>query len=137
MERPDFKNPAFSSYLQSWIGQKIDQCFWLANDDPLPRFLFSLKRQKPSFSTSSHIFHYVLTLSYRCISPVYSTIHIMQIPSPNISLFCCIMKPKLNAFSILTFYSKAQSEFTFHYFPHIPEYIWLSLYSSLLYKLNQ
>lgn len=39
----------FSSYLQSWIGQKIDQCFWLEN----------------SFFPSPHIFYYVLTLSCR------------------------------------------------------------------------
>lgn len=102
MERIDLTNSAFPSYLHIWIGYKWDQCLWLTNDETLSKLLFSLKRQR-KVSLHHHIFafYYISTLSYRCTSPMYSVIYIIQTPFSNISIFSCIMKPKLNAFSIL------------------------------------
>lgn len=101
MERIDFTNSAFPSYLLILTGYKWDQCFWLRNNGTLPRLLFSLKRQQESFFTSSCLLFTIYSLCptdapLQCI-PSY----IIQTPSSNISIFWCVMKPKLNAFSIL------------------------------------
>lgn len=112
-KKPDFTNCFLFLFTKlDWIENPKDQCFWLANDDPLSRLLFSLNRQKTSFFPSSLIFYYALTLSYRCISAVYSIIQIIQIPiltyfavlwNPNwilSSLLPSVQKHSLNSFLI-------------------------------------